>query len=130
MVGFGHQRSCFSAISRSILESIGRIYSTCNLQESNRRVSLLTRLLLYWPGPVYPAGRVQPRGVFSIEIGKVPSHSCPYLRLCATFVFRIPSHPLPYHNVVCVLRENVLFGLLWWASATNGVAFRLYLVPS
>jgi hypothetical protein len=42
-------------------KSIGRIYRTCYLHESNRRWDSLTKLLLFWPGPVFPAGRVQPR---------------------------------------------------------------------
>ena len=42
----------------SILKSIGRIYSTCNLQESNRRVSTSHEATSYLAGFRLPAERV------------------------------------------------------------------------
>jgi hypothetical protein len=51
----------FGYYLRSYLKSIGRIYSTCNLQESNRRWQLHTKLSPFLAGPGLFAGRALPR---------------------------------------------------------------------
>jgi hypothetical protein len=61
----------FRLLLRSSHKSIGRFYSTCNLQESNRRGNFSRNYLFRWPGPAFRRAKFSLGG---LDITKSQTH--------------------------------------------------------